>query len=432
MLNNKKLNLDYAVLLAAGCGTRMGHLTQNCPKCLIPVNGRPLLDYWLEKCSRAGIQQVYINGYYLAEQVEAFLEQARNRYDLNIRYIREKKLSGTGDFLCLIRDELKSSSAGFVCHADNFTDLDLSEFMKFHYEHDAVLSVALFHSKTPKSCGIVEEIAPDGRILKFREKPSDPKTDLASGAMFILTPEILDMLPDHEMIDFSKEILPQLENRMYGYVIPGYNIDIGTPESYACAEKLAKSEKRMNWLEYCSTILKLLNRLTVTDGNGKTLTHDEAFRILEEITLRIRAERKTIYCIGNGASASIASHFSADMAKNGKLHTEVFSDLALLTAISNDLGYEEVFAEPLRRRGMPGDLLAAISSSGNSPNVVRAAECAHQFGLQVVTFTAMAADNRLRKLGDLNFYFPAQTYGDAESVHGAVLHYWINMFLEKI
>ena len=54
-MHNLETKLGYAVLLAAGCGTRMGHLTQNCPKCLIPVNGRPLLDYWLEKCSRAGI-----------------------------------------------------------------------------------------------------------------------------------------------------------------------------------------------------------------------------------------------------------------------------------------------------------------------------------------------------------------------------------------
>ena len=188
----------------------------------------------------------------------------------------------------------------------------------------------------------------------------------------------------------------------------------------------------MRWDDYCSSIRELLTRLTVTDGDGKVLDRDEAFRMLETITLRIRSERKTIYCIGNGASASIASHFSADMAKNGKLHTEVFSDLALLTAISNDLGYEEVFAEPLRRRGTAGDLLAATSSSGNSPNVIRAAECAHQLGLQVITFTAMAADNRLRQMGDLNFYFPAETYGDAESVHAALLHYWIDMFLEDL
>ena len=188
----------------------------------------------------------------------------------------------------------------------------------------------------------------------------------------------------------------------------------------------------MLWNDYSCNIMNLLNGLAVTNANGVELDRDEASLLLEKHTLHIRSERKTIYCIGNGASASIASHFSADMAKNGKLHTEVFSDLSLLTAISNDMGYEEVFAEPLRRRGLAGDLLVAISSSGNSPNVIRAAQCARQLGLQIITFTAMGADNRLRQLGDLNFYFPAKSYGDAESVHGAVLHYWINMFLEKI
>lgn len=239
----KTENLDYAVLLAAGRGTRMGLLTQNCPKCLIPINGRPLLDYWLEKFSRAGVKHVYINGFYLAEQVESFLDRARSRYDFDIHYTREKELSGTGGFLRAIRDELNAYSAGFVCHADNFTNLDLKDFMSFHVRHGAVLSVALFHSTNPKSCGIVEEIAPDGRILKFREKPEDPKGDLASGAMFILTPEVLNMLPDSSMIDFSREILPKLKNKMYGYIIPGYNIDVGTPESYAAAEHKAREEQ---------------------------------------------------------------------------------------------------------------------------------------------------------------------------------------------
>ena len=111
-----------------------------------------------------------------------------------------------------------------------------------------------------------------------------------------------------------------------------------------------KENTRMLWDDYCVNIINLLKGLVVTDRCGKVLNQDEAFLRLGEWTLLVRSNRNTIYCIGNGASASIASHFSADMAKNGKLHTEVFSDLALMTAISNDMGYEEVFAEPLRRR----------------------------------------------------------------------------------
>ena len=187
----------------------------------------------------------------------------------------------------------------------------------------------------------------------------------------------------------------------------------------------------MLWKSYCMKLGSFLRNIHVSDSVGRELTADAAFENLYQLTCKLRIEKKTIYCIGNGASASIASHFAADMAKNGELHTEVFSDLALLTAIGNDMGFEHVFSEPLSRRGVPGDMLTAISSSGNSPNVINAAQCAQKSGLKIITFTAMSEQNRLRHYGDLNFYFAAETYGDAESLHAAALHYWINMFLEK-
>ena len=122
----------------------------------------------------------------------------------------------------------------------------------------------------------------------------------------------------------------------------------------------------MNWMEQITRFEVLLRQMEAAGRDGKALAPDDAFDRLTEMTLELRRRRNTIYCIGNGASASMASHFSADMAKNGKVHTEVFSDLALITAISNDMSYDEVFAEPLRRRGEPGDMLLAISSSADS------------------------------------------------------------------
>jgi D-sedoheptulose 7-phosphate isomerase len=130
-----------------------------------------------------------------------------------------------------------------------------------------------------------------------------------------------------------------------------------------------------------------------------------------------------MYFIGNGASASMASHYSADMAKNGHLHTQVFSDLSLITAISNDIGYEDVFSIPLERRAIKGDMLVAISSSGSSPNILKAVETALRIDLTVITLSAMAPDNPLRQMGSLNFYIPAGTYGHAETGHAAILHH---------
>ena len=123
----------------------------------------------------------------------------------------------------------------------------------------------------------------------------------------------------------------------------------------------------------------------------------------------------------------MASHFAADLAKNAHVHTQVFSDLSLITAISNDIGYEQVFALPLQRRAEAGDMLVAISSSGRSPSVLAAVEVARTLGLTVVTLSAMTPDNPLRGSGTLNAWIAASTYGLAETGHAAILHRWMDM-----
>jgi D-sedoheptulose 7-phosphate isomerase len=117
---------------------------------------------------------------------------------------------------------------------------------------------------------------------------------------------------------------------------------------------------------------------------------------------------------------------AADLAKNAHVHTEVFTDLALITAIANDLSFQEIFSEPLKRRLTQGDMVVAISSSGESPNILRAAETTRKLGGKVITLSAMNSENPLLHLGDLNFYIPAQAYGMAETCHAAILHPWID------
>jgi D-sedoheptulose 7-phosphate isomerase len=105
-----------------------------------------------------------------------------------------------------------------------------------------------------------------------------------------------------------------------------------------------------------------------------------------------------------------------------------FTDSALLTATANDISFDRVFSLPLERFGRSGDLLITISSSGNSPNIVRALEVARRLDVGAVTLSAMGADNRSRALGDLNFYVPVRRYGWAESAHQVILHYWFDQY----
>ncbi|MBN2711677.1 MAG: SIS domain-containing protein [Planctomycetes bacterium] len=180
------------------------------------------------------------------------------------------------------------------------------------------------------------------------------------------------------------------------------------------------------WKTYIDQLHNLLCRLSVCDGNGVELGPDDGFSRWIELTAKVRASASTIYMIGNGASASMASHMAADVVKNTGIHTQVFSDLSLITAISNDIGYEEVFSVPLTRSAKPGDMLLAISSSGNSANILRAADVVREMNVHIITLSGMKENNSLRTKGDINIYLPAATYGEAESCHAAILHFWMD------
>jgi len=181
------------------------------------------------------------------------------------------------------------------------------------------------------------------------------------------------------------------------------------------------------WQKNITKLNVCLGSLTVLDSDGNYVETNDAFARLTEMTFRVNSDGATIYYLGNGASASMASHFAADMAKNGGGRTMVFTDLSLLTAVANDVSYEDVYAEPLRWYMKKKDMVVAISSSGNSPNIVHAVVQAREIGGTVITISAMREDNTIRKLGDLNFYVSAKTYGLAETAHAAILHFWMDM-----
>ncbi len=140
----------------------------------------------------------------------------------------------------------------------------------------------------------------------------------------------------------------------------------------------------------------------------------------------IRAARdgnRAVIVIGNGGSAAIASHMQNDLCKAVGVRSLVFTEPPLLTALSNDESYESAYESLLRLWAAPGDLLVAISSSGKSPNILRAARAAREAGCGVITLSGFGADNPLRTLGDVNFYVPSPSYGHVEAVHGTITQY---------
>jgi phosphoheptose isomerase len=136
----------------------------------------------------------------------------------------------------------------------------------------------------------------------------------------------------------------------------------------------------------------------------------------------------TIFACGNGGSAAIANHLLCDFLKGistgGSIKPRVVtlsSSPELITAIANDIGVEDIFAYPLRSLGQKGDILIAISSSGKSPNIVRAVETARTLQMPVIAMTGFSG-GQAAKLADVSIHVDADNYGVVEDVHQSIMH----------
>ncbi|MBI2062881.1 MAG: SIS domain-containing protein [Candidatus Yanofskybacteria bacterium] len=144
-----------------------------------------------------------------------------------------------------------------------------------------------------------------------------------------------------------------------------------------------------------------------------------------------------IFIIGNGGSASIASETANRFWKFCGLKAHTFNDPAMLTATANDMGWERVFELPLDTFGQAGDILIAISSSGESQNIINAVATAKSKGLAIITLSGFQSNNRLRQMGDINFYVPLLTkyavpstaYRHTERTHLFILDCILDIYL---
>ena len=186
----------------------------------------------------------------------------------------------------------------------------------------------------------------------------------------------------------------------------------------------------MKITEYFNDIHNLLLNTLVTDRSGKKLLLDYAFQRTIKQVAGLKKNNKLIF-IGNGGSASIASHMAADFLKNGGIPAIAFNDASLITCLSNDLGYENVFKKPLEMLACKGDFLVSISSSGRSANILQATQAAKKIGCFVITLSAFDSGNPLRKMGDINFYIKSDSYGYVETAHSTICHCLLDMVMQK-
>ena len=152
----------------------------------------------------------------------------------------------------------------------------------------------------------------------------------------------------------------------------------------------------------------------------KPLFDESVYNLLLELKNSLETVHKNggkTMAMGNGASASIASHISTDLSKGAGIRTVNFNDTNLITALSNDYGYENWMEKAVEIYGDAGDMVILVSSSGSSKNVIKAAGVAKRMDMKIVTFSGFLADNPLKQCGDINLWVDSKAYNIIENMH---------------
>jgi mannose-1-phosphate guanylyltransferase len=222
-----------ALLLAGGLGTRLRPLTETTPKCLIPVAGKRILDYWTEALDRAGIAEALLNTHHHADQVRDYIAEVNARGGVQLTEAYEPELLGSAGTVHANRDWARGDVV--VIYADNLSDMDLGAFVAAHQGHAHPMTMALFHTPYPEKCGIAT-LSEEGVVSEFIEKPERPASDLANAGLYVLSQDAWSEIADMDVFDFGFDVIPAFVGRMQGYRHEGYHRDIGTHESLAQAE----------------------------------------------------------------------------------------------------------------------------------------------------------------------------------------------------
>lgn len=219
-----------ALLLAAGIGSRLRPITETVPKCLVPIHGKPLLDYWLDRLPPTNVERILINLHYLANTVRAHVEATSSADRIDLVY--EPTLLGTAGTVKANRDWF-GTAPFLLAHADNLTDFDLRQLIAGHIARPAGCAITMlaFRTDNPQSCGILE-LGQNHIVEGFHEKVAAPPGNLANAAVYIVEPEVADFISqfNDSFIDFSTQVIPAFLGRILALENEGYHRDIGTPE----------------------------------------------------------------------------------------------------------------------------------------------------------------------------------------------------------
>ncbi|MEK6276335.1 MAG: NDP-sugar synthase [Actinomycetota bacterium] len=220
-----------AVILVGGEGTRLRPLTERMPKPMLPLLGRPLIDYTFDHLRSAGVGKAILACGYLPTQIQAHFGE--NAEGLELEYRVEPEPLGTGGGIRFGADGLDRTF--LALNGDSLREADLARLIEFHRDRGAAATILLTPVDDPSRFGLVR-VDDQGRVTGFLEKPKPEEidTNLINAGLYVLEPEVLDLVPEGKQVSIERDVFPILADRgrLCALALPGYWLDVGTPASY--------------------------------------------------------------------------------------------------------------------------------------------------------------------------------------------------------
>jgi D-sedoheptulose 7-phosphate isomerase len=279
-----------------------------------------------------------------------------------------------------------------VLNGDSYTRFQLDRMVRLHLERGAQATMWLNRQPDAGRYGTVE-LGGGGEVVRFVEKDGSG-AGLVSSGVYLIERRLIETIPAGRAVSLERDIFPTLAGAgLYGIVGGGTFLDIGTPQALAGADSLLQEEFKVLQAESMAIQhgREYLERSLAVQRHGFTVCLNQVVRAAEVVVESLREGGRVLLC-GNGGSAADCQHIATELVCRLSKQRDrpaisalaLTTDSSVLTAYSNDSGFEGVFARQVDAHGRKGDVLIAISTSGKSPNILRAVRAAKSRGLRTV------------------------------------------------
>jgi mannose-1-phosphate guanylyltransferase len=267
-----------AVVLVGGQGTRLRPVTYDIPKALVPLRNRPFMGYMVDFLRNGGLDGAVLSLGYLPDPIQAFICRQQELVDFSVDYAVEDRALGTAGGIKNAQEYLDGGTF-VVVNGDVLTGMDLATAIEKHKSSDALATITLTSVEDPTAYGLVE-VDHEMLVHRFIEKPAadEVTTNLVNAGIYVLEPEVLEMIPRYREVSIEREIFPELQEkgRLRAHITSSYWRDIGTPRSYLAAshDVLSGAVGAREGFEYldvhssveCGKNVKLLPPVSIGEG----------------------------------------------------------------------------------------------------------------------------------------------------------------------